>query len=422
MKKNIKDILFIFITIGLLFLLSIYILVKPVNEKSVEENRFLTSFRNLKESSFLDGSFQKIVEDSYTDQFPKRSFLVSIKKKSDDVSKNMVLPKMTELTLNRVSGQTINRLGNTSYMINMIIEATDINKERFKSRALEINDLQTRHPNVDIFVYVPTQAHETSLFDKDSGITAGAPELWQIFENNIKVPFKRFDLNSFDLYKQAYYKSDHHPTHIGSDIFYNEIMNLINPSIETLKPISTDCHVGKTFYGTFGSRTGFIYEPDEFCVYHYDIVPYDVYLKGELAPDYTYRKDFESFDPKSDNAEHPYYYNIAYKVYDSSEFEHYDSLMIFDTKRPDLDNILVIGDSYSSSVIDLIASHYNKTFRMLPYNEVIFNGKMFDYDNFIIDYDIDIVLFMYTAENYYYVDEWADRYEQTRILPNGGNK
>jgi len=29
---------------------------------------------------------------------------------------------------------------------------------------------------------------------------------------------------------------------------------------------------------------------------------------------------------------------------------------------------------------------------------------------------------MYTAENYYYVDEWADRYEQTRILPNGGNK
>ena len=61
MKKNIKDILFIFITIGLLFLLSIYILVKPVNEKSVEENRFLTSFRNLKESSFLDGFFQKIV-------------------------------------------------------------------------------------------------------------------------------------------------------------------------------------------------------------------------------------------------------------------------------------------------------------------------------------------------------------------------
>ena len=59
---------------------------------------------------------------------------------------------------------------------------------------------------------------------------------------------------------------------------------------------------------------------------------------------------------------------------------------------------------------------------MLPYNEVIFNGKMFDYDNFIIDNDIDIVLFMYTAENYYYVDEWADRYEQTRILPNGGNK
>ena len=110
-------------------------------------------------------------------------------------------------------------------------------------------------------------------------------------------------------------------------------MNLINPSIETLKPISTDCHVGKTFYGTFGSRTGFIYEPDEFCVYHYDIVPYDVYLKGELAPDYTYRKDFESFDPKV-ITEHPYYYNIAYKVYDSSEFEHYDSLMIFDTKRP----------------------------------------------------------------------------------------
>lgn len=422
MKKSIKDILFILAIIGVLFLLSIYIFIKPVNEKSLEENRFLISFRDLKDKSFLEGTLQKTIEDSFTDQFPKRSLLVSSKKKIDDISKNLVLPKMTELTLNRVSGQTINRLGNTSYMINMIIEATDINKERFKTRALEINALQERHPDVEVYVYEPTQAHETSLFDQDSGIKAGAPELWSNFEENIKVPFKKFDLNSLDLYKQAYYKSDHHPTHIGADIFYNEIMSLINPDIEPLKPTKTDCHVGETFYGTFGSRTGFIYEPDEFCVYQYDVVPYKVYVKGELAPNYNTRKDFENFDPKSDTVEHPYYYNIAYKVYDSSEIQPYDSLMLYDTEREELDNILVIGDSYSSSVIDLIASNYNKTYRVLPYNEVIFNGKMFNYDKFIVDNEIDVVLFMYTAENYYYVDEWADRYEQTRILPNGGNE
>ena len=178
--------------------------------------------------------------------------------------------------------------------------------------------------------------------------------------------------------------------------------------------------VGDTFYGTFASRTGFIFEPDTFCVYQYDVAPYNVYVKNELVINYTNRKDFENFDPSTVEEQHPYYYNYAYKVYDNSSKEIYDSTMLYDTNRDDLKNILVIGDSYSNSVIDLIASHYNKTYRVLPYNEVIFNGKMFDYDKFIIENDIDVILFMYTVENYYYVDEWGDRYMQTQILENGG--
>ncbi len=422
MKKLNQNHLFILAVVGILSLLSIYIMIKPVNEKSLEENRYLVSFRNLSTSSFIDGTFQKTVEDSFMDQFPKRNLVVKAKKILDDKTKAMLTPPMSELTINRVSNQTINRLGNTSYMINMIIEDTPENRDRFKNRALEINELANRHPNTKIFVYEPTQAHEISLFDKDSGIKAGGPALWEIFKENIKVPFKKFDLNSLELYKKAYFKSDHHPTNIGADIFYKEIMNLIDPSITPLSFTSEDCHVGETFYGTFGSRTGFIYEPDMFCVYQYDVVPYKVYVNGNLAPNYTTRKDFESFDKTKVPEEHPYYYNYAYKVYDNKNSEVYTPIMLYDTQRSDLQNILVLGDSYSSSVIDLIASHYNKTYRVLPYNSVIFEGKMFDYDKFIVDNDIDVVLFMYTAENYYYKDEYGDRYEQTRIIENGGNK
>ncbi len=411
MKKNLRDYLFIILTVLSLSSVSVYIVIKNPILISNEENRYLSTFKYLELTSFFDGTFQNQIENAYTDQFPKRNLIVNIKNKLDNFSRSLLLSNISELTLVKIDTSTgpILRLGNSDRLINIIIEDTEENRERLKIRALEINALQERHPDVQVYVYSPTQIHETSIFNEENNIVAGAPALWEIFKENIKVPFKKFALNTLDQYKEMFYMSDHHPNHIGSDIFYNEIINFIKPEDTPLKPTSIDCHVGNTFYGTFANRSGRITAPDEFCVYMYDTADYKVYVNQKPADDYTYRHEFKDF--KSDE-QYPYYYNDAYLIY--------NPIMELDTNREDLKNILIVGDSFSNSVLDLIASHYNKTFRVTPYNTVIMDGYLFDYDTFIEENDIDVVLFMYTMENYYYKDAYGDRFEQNSILPYGG--
>lgn len=412
MRKNLRNYFFTFIVLSGLCISSLYIVLKNPKLISDEENRHLKTFQYLELTSFFDGSFQNQIESAYTDQFPKRNFVVNFKNKIDDTFRKILLNNISELTLVKIDttdGFPLLRLGNSDRMINTIILDTPENQERFKTRALEINQLQKRNPDTKIYVYNPTQAHETSLFDNENNITSGANNLWKTFEENIEVPFKRFNLDSLDLYKKAYYMSDHHPTSYGADIFYNEIMNMLKPDDETLKPTFIDCHVGKTFYGTFANRTGRITAPDEFCLYMYDIKKYDVFVEGKKKDDYVYRSDFKNY---VNDDTYPYHYNIAYKIY--------DPIMEIDTNRDELENLLIIGDSYSNSVLDLISSHYNKTFRVAPYNYLRDYGEMFNYDKFIKENDIDTVLFMYTVENYYYKDIYGDRYEQNAIIENGG--
>ncbi len=413
MKKHLRDYIFIFIFFAGISLISGYILLKNPKLISNEENRHLANFKYLELTSYFDGSFQSQIDNAYTDQFPKRNIIVNLKNKLDNLSRNILLKNISELTLVTIEtadGYPLLRLGNSDRFINTIIENTEENQLRFKTRALEINALQKRFPDVKIFVYVPTQVHETSLFDAENNIIAGAPALWEIFEKNIIVPFKRFNLDSIDLYKKMYYMSDHHPTNIGADIFYNEIINFIKPEDTPLKSVSTDCHVGNTFYGTFGNRTGRITSPDEFCLNIYDLPEYKVIVNGEVPADYKYRNDFLNYQ----NSEpYPYHYNEAYKIY--------DPIMELDTNQKEKENLLIIGDSFSNSILDLLASHYNKTYRVTPYDFMIKNGYLFDYDTFIKENDINTVLFMYTAENYYYKDEInnADRFMQNTIKEGG---
>lgn len=414
MKNNkIQNLLYIGCVLLFLVALSTYIQIKTPTDISEVENRYLTTFRDMNQTSFYDGTFQQKIEKAYCDQFPKRYLLVRIKNKMDAVFKELMEPEQTEYTLNILDvpdGTQVLKLGKSNYMINSIFYDTEENRERFTERARELNELQDRHPDTQVFVYVPTQVHETDLFDEENGLVSGANNLWAAFEEEIKVPFKRFDMTSLDLYKRMFFRSDHHPNHYGADLYYKDILTLILPEETPLSPIGEDCHIGQTFYGTFASRTGFVYGADEFCVYDYDLVPFTVTENGTPVRNYKGRKAFASYQPTpNDNL---YYYNVAYPIY--------DPVMCLDTHRPQMDNLLIIGDSFSNSVLDLLASHYNQTYRVAPYQYLFIEGQMFDYDTFIDEHHISHVLFMYTAENYFYKDSWGDRYEQNRIVPWGG--
>ena len=148
---------------GTLIVLSLSVILKETKAISHEEARYLTTFESLVDTSYLDGSFQNTFEEAYTDQFVFRNQIVMFKKGFDYLVKDFMLSLTDDLTLNKMPEVNVNQIGNSSWLINMIVEDTPENEYRFKTRAEEINALQERHPDVDIYIYMPTQVHDLSL-------------------------------------------------------------------------------------------------------------------------------------------------------------------------------------------------------------------------------------------------------------------
>ena len=74
------------------------------------------------------------------------------------------------------------------------------------------------------------------------------------------------------------------------------------------------------------------------------------------------------------------------------------------------ESILIIGDSYAGPVLPLLAKDFYEITLIYPINYISLTGNVFNYDEFIRENDVDKILFMYTIENYFYADEWGERY------------
>ena len=98
-----------------------------------------------------------------------------------------------------------------------------------------------------------------------------------------------------------------------------------------------------------------------------------------------------------------YHYNIAYKVGDGLT-------KIVNEDNAGKESILIIGDSYAGPVLPLLAKDFYEITLIYPINYTSLTGYEFNYDAFIRENDVDKILFMYTIENYFYSDEWGDRY------------
>jgi len=410
--KKIQNFLYTCTVAASLLSLSIYTLTREPTESSLSENRMLASVKNLGDTSYADGTFQAGVENALSDQFPYREEIVRLKKKEERKFTVVQAPPEPITVLHKMPDINVYELGTSDRMINGVGEYSQEKADRYAARADQINKLSIRHPQAAIYVYYPTQVNETSLFDKDNNITAAGPQMIQLLQNTLTVPFKTLDIPDIETYERLFFMSDHHPNYQGSRQIYEDIMTMIGKTDQILAPSATVC--AGDFYGTFASRTGYTTKPDQFCMYDYDLPDYDIYDENnQLQNDaYQSRHDF-AVNHASIQGEYPYYYALCYTAF--------QPIMRFDTKQEDLGNCLIVGDSYSTSVADLLAANFHETWLLYPYLYTQKYQKLFDYDHFIEDNKITTVIYMLTGENYYYVDQYEDRYTETVILPNGGN-
>ena len=284
--KKLRNILFSLIVLSATVITIVYIVFcKESIAVSVQENRNLAQFSGCSLNGYTQGAFQNHLENAIADQFVGRYKLVKLKKEMDKEISQMIYPvEDDELLLHKVEGvPNVYQIGNSNYLMNGLMKENEDYKIRFSNRIQQINELQKHYPDIDVYVYKPTQIHETSLFDERNEISSYGSVYSEMLREGLEVPYAELEISDLEMYKEFFYASDHHWNYEGSYQGYLDILKLTLGEDETpLLPtelLNFDNQL--IMQGTFAGRTGYIYDGDFFSLYTFDLPDYTVFYEGQ---------------------------------------------------------------------------------------------------------------------------------------------
>lgn len=135
---------------------------------------------------------------------------------------------------------------------------------------------------------------------------------------------------------------------MGSYNGYLDIVNLLNLN-NIIVPKKTICF-NNQFIGSKSSTLGstMIYN-EKLCGYIFDLPSHSIYVNNKLVN--QYKKSIKDIQ------------NSAIVKY--ADFYGYDyGLLEFNFNNPERDNLLIIGISFDNPIDELLASHFNKTYKV----------------------------------------------------------
>lgn len=388
--------------------------IKEQETVSLFENRNLATKESIAETSFMDTTFQDSIEDVLADQFYQRQRIVEEKKQFDRAVELVVFGENTDdLVLTKMGDTSIYQLGSSNYMMNGLMTYDENIEKCIMNRIEQINNIAYDYPDIEFYLYRPVQGYETSLFDEINNVESYGEHYNQLFVDHLQIPVDFLDIESVEMYKELFFSSDHHWNYRGAYQGYSDIMNLMGMGNEILEPKSIFCHPNATFYGTYSTRTANLLEPDSYCLYDIDYADAEVIVNNEVIEDILNPKYY--IEHSDEYASNPYEYHY------NKSFENYTPYVQYRTDKTNKKNILVIGDSYSRAIANYLASSFYNSYFVNPTDYISSTGSYFYYDSFIRDCEIDVVLFMYTIENYFAVDaQWGDIYKNFDVHRNPG--
>ena len=366
-KRILKALRLGFIGLVLLFMLSgitrAVFLPKDIN---YYENRGARKIGELKAETYLDSSFQDSMEEALADQIPAAQ---PMKKLYNTVNSKLLV----KLLLNNIDKhpdtffEYNGMLFYNGYILWVPFNLEDCRAE-FEATAESFNKAMKNNPDTPFYIYY---GESDSIIDFRTGYKTPVYEYIQSLLDIPEDHLARFEINDFDTYKELYYKTDHHWNYKGSYKGYQEIMKLLGCEDELMKPVE---EINLPYY-TAGSKSkecGLTELKEYYTVYRFDYPDFgfkygneEEIISGEL-PDFTYEL----------------FYGGNYGT------------MILDTKRPEKENLIVIGDSFDNAVLKLIASHYNRTISIDMRNLELPEGTRLNITDLIRDNDVDKVLIM----------------------------
>lgn len=424
-KKSLQNTLFIAIIFIILVSPLVYWLFSDMNanENSLLEGRALSafpelSFRDFKTAlkriiqrmpaeageiffnQFIDGSFQSKVDKAASEQMFLRIFLVEYARLFDQaVIKSAYLSLPDRAFPASMSGSIyVTRDGEN--LLQDPLYFTEQEKEAVDARMANYRELLDKFPDVHFYVFnIETLPHskyhpEAVYFPQaDSGRS-----LQYFLENKPEeLRFENFALNSYEDYKENFFKTDQH-WKIGAAIqAYRQIYEMLREEYPDISPMLEFSPIKKVagvdFLGALARKALFPIEPDILEYVDADMPPYDTYVNGELTI-YGGREEYLNgiFD-------HEKYFNHYQGFYGSAQINihyHFEN----DTDR----NLLMIVSSHSRMIQMYLASHYRDSYVIdMRYEE----NSSKSLQEYIDEYEITDVLILGQPIISYYSTDYA---------------
>lgn len=343
---------------------------KEINEY---ENRYAEKIEELSLKGYMDSSFQDSMELALSDRV---NFAENMKKCYNDVKSAFMRfgventkaeneDKYLKIGDKNLFGDEGNIVFNTSVYAYL--------EKQIDKRVDQYNRLVKKYPEVDFYLY---------YVEKDTDINFETGEKVGVFESLYeKVNFPKenmtaFEINSFEEFKERFYKTDHHWNYKGADIGYREVLELLAPGE---KPIEhgEEVKISDNFSGSkaTGELAGY---SEAFFGYTYTVPKMKITINGFEAEGYGNEEKYLSLEGEDVNY-------VNFYGMDMGE-------IIFETGRKDKENILIIGESYDNAILELLATHFNRTHSIDLRNYSAYMNKDFDFGAYIKKHDIDKVL------------------------------
>ena len=373
-KKDNKKIIDNIFTIFVFLILIVGLLNTILNSDDINyyENRTAYKMPKLSISKIFDKTFQDDVELAFSDQIP----LATTMKKEYNFLHNVTTNIVADIGFKNNCSNRYIQLGESTVSYgcdkNLVyyLGYISYDKESYDNRIASINKTLADTP-VDIYIY---------YIEKDTDInftTNEKSDIYDYLKKNINSDkIYKYEINSFEEFKDKFYKTDHHWNYKGSYLAYTQLVKILTND-EPLKYKDKVC-LNNNFSGSKASFSGAThFYKEEFCAYEFKFPNYDIYINGEKS-DYG-NQEYHINNPKKD---------VSY----GSFYGYDDGEIIFDNHDNSKENILIVGESYDNAILKLLASHFNKTYSIDLRNYERENNKKFNYLEYLNDNNIDKVL------------------------------
>ena len=394
--KRLKEEYVFLVLVCLVFMFGVYTLVKNPKKTSVAENRNLTQFSHFTIKEFLNGKFQDNFERALADQFPMsekiRVGYGDIMVKMSNIIQFDYFCKNRYTSLPNDKDNKYRTFNCEDYIVRA---PSLLGKKQFE--ILENNISKFSHVNSLLKSnYYIINTSSTYDFEKNEKILDFSDALKEKMSGNFEISSLKYD--SFDQYKELFFKTDHHWNYKGSYRGFLDIAKMLDID-KPAKPINV-INNHEYFFGTLAKAVRRYDFLEEFVMYEFSIPEHDIYINRNKQSYYNRLEDFKS---------HNYEYSediLFYQFNGESKGE-----IIFDYHQPEKKNLLIVTDSFGHPIKELIAQYFNRTnvVDLRHYQDEM--KTPFVLSEYIKENEIDEVLFIASSEFFLLEDNTTEGLE-----------